>query len=253
MKGMDSRKCKICGKQYQPRTLKEGRYSLKVNMPVCTCEDEEYNRKKKEDEIETLMGMSNIPKMYRDEDMKDWVKIPGTEELTSNLRAYMSDMHNFMESGRGILVAGSVGTGKTKSMCYLLRQAIIKFGSPVLFQSSDMMSKKLSEFRDNSAELSSYVSSLATRKVLLLDDLGESEVSEWRKKHVSHIINERYYNSRPTFFTTMKTMSELEEIIGEHLMSRICQMCSGFLIEIKSDIDMRKDSNRREYGIQDKG
>ena len=96
--------------------------------------------------------------------------------------------------------------------------------------------------KEGTREFNNYIDNLCSRNILLFDDLGESKVSEWRMKHFTYIVNQRYYNGKVTFFNTMKTMVELNRDLGEHIISRICEMCKGYMVEVESKVDMRKQA-----------
>ena len=254
---MDSKKCKYCGKPYVERELalpmmqeKDRNGNTKkrtVTVADCNCETIEWERKRFEEEVEKNLKDSNLPEKYKNEDMKDWVKVTGTEEMTDAIKRYLNNAEENLSKGQGMIIAGPVGTGKTKIQTYLLRKLMIDYGISAYFISSDGLGKKLSMFKDSARELDEFVEKLSNRKIVMFDDLAESTIPEWRMKHFTYIINQRYYNQKVTFFNTMKTIEEVKSVLGEHIMSRLFEMCDGYIVEIKSKVDMREPKNRERF------
>lgn len=244
---MDIKTCEICGKQKVRELIGFSKNQMEIWVAQCSCEKDEYEKKENEKEIESLLKESNIPAMYQNEDMKDWVRVKGTESLTNSAKRWIENIDENAKNGKGMFVYGPVGTGKTKVMCYILKHIIKTRRWRVHFISMDQLSGRLSRYKDGTRELEEFVESIYMKKILLIDDLGESTISEWRQKQFSRIINERYYAGRPTFFNTMKPIDELEDLLGKHMISRIVQMSEGYIVEVESEIDMRLSSNRQKY------
>jgi len=66
--------------------------------------------------------------------------------------------------------------------------------------------------------------------VLLLDELGARRPSPWVYDTVTHLLNDRYNNERPTIITTNydddgPEGASLQDRIGERLRSRLYEMC----------------------------
>jgi len=79
--------------------------------------------------------------------------------------------------------------------------------------------------------------------VLILDDLGAHNYTEWTRNKLYSIINYRLNNNLPTVITTNLDLAELEEYLGERTTSRIIQMCRIFRLMVETDIRIVK---RRE-------
>ena len=61
-------------------------------------------------------------------------------------------------------------------------------------------------------------------QVLLLDDLGAEKSSEWTRKELMVILDERYRNNKVTVITSnlMLTDGELRKTCGDRAYSRLC-------------------------------
>ena len=237
------KQCEFCQKPFTKETIKTPGGPFEVCVVNCDCKDK-YDKSRL---IKRLIIDSGIPAMYRVDDMQDWAKIPGIEKMVETVKLYLGELSQNLKMGKGMLIAGTVGTGKTRMLCYVLKKVISHTEESATFITSGEINSKLLEHKDGTDAQKDIVTGLMGANVLVIDDLGETNITDWRRAHFTAIINDRYYKSRPTFFNTMKTIKELEKNYGDHIMSRICQMCEGFMVEVESTIDMRKEINRKEY------
>jgi hypothetical protein len=67
-------------------------------------------------------------------------------------------------------------------------------------------------------------------KLLFLDDFGAERVSEWTRERMLEIVNERYDHKRPVIVTSNLAPDELEAGQEPRLVSRLTQMCDGFVV-----------------------
>jgi DNA replication protein DnaC len=248
---MATKKCNICGKPYTDNKFSLSSKVFTFELAQCECEDKILKEKEIKKKMSILTEEANIPKLYRFDDMKDWIKIDEIEPMTVLGKIYLKNFLINYDSGVGIFFAGHVGTGKTRVQCRMLRRVIGKFEDITgYFLSSDQFSRKLGELSKSRRGLSEYIEFLVSRGVLLFDDFGESEIPSWRMEHLTAVINDRYYKKKVTWFNTMKTVTELEDIVGKHIVSRVLEMCRGYVCEIESEVDMRLESNKKKYGVK---
>jgi DNA replication protein DnaC len=66
---------------------------------------------------------------------------------------------------------------------------------------------------------------LTSVDLLHLDDLGSENRTEWVLEQLYALINERYEAERSLVVTTNLTAEQLEEQIGERVVSRLVEMC----------------------------
>ena len=120
-----------------------------------------------------------------------------------------------------LILMGSVGTGKTHLAASIAHKAIesgivTKFGNITdIFQS----------LRDAFTTDEDILSEIKSVPLLVLDDLGKENLTEWVKETIYSIINYRYEHMLPTVITTNLTMGELQERLGDATISRLMEMC----------------------------
>ena len=83
-----------------------------------------------------------------------------------------------------------------------------------------------------------------TVPVLILDDLGAHNYTDWSRNRIYSILNYRMNEQLPTIITTNLHASEIETYLGVRTWSRLMQMCRVFRLSTEKDIRMQKYKER---------
>jgi len=150
--------------------------------------------------------------------------------------------------GKGLLLTGDIGVGKTHLAVGILKELIVKRGVAGLFYDYRELLKEVqnSYNRDVAATELGILQPVFNAEVLVLDELGAAKPTDWVWDTVAQILNSRYNERRTTIITTnyangsglvaaaangdspaKRAMRDetLGDRIGERMLSRLQEMC----------------------------
>lgn len=140
-------------------------------------------------------------------------------------------------NGRGLLLMGGCGSGKTHLAVAALLE-IIDAGKPgrLLFHNfQDLIQEIQASFdSDHAPSKSEILQPLLEVDLLVLDELGSQKPSLFVQDILYYIINSRYNAQRTTIFTA-NYVDDLHERIGERLRSRLYEMTEELRLAGVSD------------------
>jgi DNA replication protein DnaC len=167
-------------------------------------------------------------------------------------------------AGRGLLLVGPVGLGKTHLAVGVLRRMIRERGARGLFCDYRELLKNIQNSYNpqvNTTELE-LLKPVFAAEVLVLDDLGAQKPTEWVWDTVALILNSRYNEKQTTIITTnypdlperkapaansklAGTDDTLGDRIGDRMRSRLAEMC--IRIDLTGE-DIRQTLERARFG-----
>ena len=80
--------------------------------------------------------------------------------------------------------------------------------------------------------------------VLVLDDLGAHNYTDWSLKTIFAILNYRVNFERPTIVTTNLENQDLEKLLGSRIFSRLMEACR--FLRLENIRDIRREKRIRE-------
>jgi DNA replication protein DnaC len=167
-------------------------------------------------------------------------------------------------AGKGLLIVGSIGVGKTHLAVGVLRRLVQERGVIGLFYDFRQLIWNIQ--KSYSPNVSTTVEELLrpvfAAEVLVLDDVGAQKPSDWAEDIFALILNNRYNDKQTTIITTnypdlpagsgAKSDAEraareitLGDRIGNRMLSRLASMCVR--VEMKGQ-DFRQTVKRASFG-----
>lgn len=117
-------------------------------------------------------------------------------------------------AGRGLMLLGPVGTGKSSAAALLAREAIL-VGRTCLWQ---YVPDLIDELSDKPAKRAEAVRRAGSVDLLIWDDFGVRDMADWELGYLDQIVERRYREFRPMVVTTNLTTDDL---IVESRLKRI--------------------------------
>ena len=239
-----------CGKCNTPKQCAVNFLGV-IKFPFCLCKCEKEKRDLAEQEVmrqAELRRISETRKLgFPDDEMATWTfdKDDGANpELMKIARNYVANFGKMQQRNKGLLLFGTVGTGKTFAAC-CIANALIDKGYSALVTNFARLANTLQGLREDRQD---YIDKLNAVNLLVIDDLAAERQTEYMQETVFNIIDARYRSGRPLIITTNLTADELKnpaDISHKRIYSRLFEVCIPF--EVKG-IDRRAESLKREYG-----
>ena len=220
-----------------------------IRRPMCMCkcaaakraaEEEEYKRREFEKRV-TEMRRIGFPEA----EMRNWTFANddlANDKITKAAQRYAENFSELRKSGKGLLLYGNTGTGKTYAACEIAN-ALIDKGYPVLVTNFARILNTL----QGTFEKQEYIDSFNRFELLVIDDLGVERDTAYAKEQVFNIIDSRYRSGKPMLITTNLTMEKIknpEDIENRRIYDRILERC--FPIEVGGGSRRRK-AVREDY------
>lgn len=216
------------GKQLKPRC-------------VCKCEQErmhEEEEKMKAKELEEKV--KELRKMgFPDAEMSRFTfenDDRSNEYISDVAKRYADNFTTMYSKHKGLLLFGTVGTGKTY-IAACIANALIDRGYTCLVTNFARLTNTINGMYDGKQE---YIDGLDRFSLLVIDDLASERDTEYMNEIVTNIIDARYRSGKPMIVTTNLTSEELKnprDVRKQRIYSRLMEMCIP--LEVKGT-DRRK-------------
>lgn len=160
-------------------------------------------RKRKQERIERLLGKSGIKKRFQRRTFENF--ITDTQERArcyKIAKRYADTFAQRYANGDGLYIEGTNGTGKTHLAAAIALQ-LINEGVPVVCKTStDLLLDIRKAYDDEYTRESTILDVYKSVDLLIIDDLGKEQCSDWSMSNLYSILNDRYEDMKPTIITT---------------------------------------------------
>lgn len=220
-----------------------------IRRPMCLCkcaaakraaEEDEYKRREFEKKVQEMRRMG-----FPEAEMRNWTFANDdltNEMLTKAAQRYVENFPELRKRGKGLLLYGNTGTGKTYAACEIAN-ALIDKGYPTLVVNFSRVLNTL----QGTFEKQEYIDGFNNFQLLVIDDLGIERDTAYAKEQVYNIIDSRYRSGLPMIITTNMSMEKIknpQDIENLRIYDRILERCHP--IEV-SGINRRRKAVREDY------
>lgn len=201
-------------------------------MPImCQCETalvkarvESAEKREKEDRIRRNYDNWMPDMLYRQWTFdKDNLSNPNATMIA---KAYVDNWKQNKAENRGLLFAGSVGTGKTYLAC-CIANALLNQGVNVLVTEMATLLRRAGKFDDT------IYDDMQNYSLVIIDDIGVERTTEFALEQITQIVNERYKSGKPLIVTTNltpKDMANQKQLEKQRIYDRILERCQTTVI-----------------------
>ena len=215
--------CSVC--HCNTQTVVEFLGITKTVRCICDCKAKELEAEK--ELMRQVENNRKRKKCFAETNMADWTfqnDDRKNEKLSDAMLNYSNKFPEFMQMGKGLLLFGTVGTGKTYYAACIANSLIDK-GYTVLMTNFARLTNTIQGMYEGKQE---YIDSLNDFDLLIIDDLGAERKSEFMQEMVFNIIDSRYRSGLPFIITTNLTADEIkkpQEVAFKRIYDRILERC----------------------------
>lgn len=220
--------CSICGEEKQTRITIFGKE--KTVPCICSCRKKELEQKNNRLIAEEIERNRKI--CFKKTKMHSWnfdADDLENPKLTNAGIRYVENFPRFLKEGKGLLLHGPVGPGKT-FMAACIANALLDKRYKVLMTSFSTLIGDIPQFEGKQR----YIDSLNNYQLLILDDLGVERKTEYMQEQVYNIVDARYKSGLPFIVTTNISIDEIKkpaDIENKRIYDRILECCHPIKVD----------------------
>lgn len=157
----------------------------------------------------------------------DWLRKHGSfpkenAEAYDVVKEYSNNLKENLDTGKGLILRGPAGTGKTSIAVSILKQAMELGKGCLMISMPNLLDAMLTLSKGDNVAYLKYEQKLKNIPLLLLDDFGaEYSKSDWVSSKVESIIIDRYNRMKPIILTTNYSDTWTEENYSQRIYDRL--------------------------------
>lgn len=170
-----------------------------------------------------MLRRAAIPERFSDRRIDTFKATnPRAEAAQTIVRAFANDFAEARKTGRGMILCGGVGTGKTHLAIGAVRQITAAGFTALYAVLLDTFRLIKDTYRKDSAVTETVaMARLISPDLLVLDEIGVQHGTDTERMLMFSILNARYNQMKPTMLISNLAREPLEAYLGERAFDRM--------------------------------
>lgn len=107
----------------------------------------------------------------------------------------------------------------------VVNELLKKYCTDILFVSVGSIASRVRNSFDTNGEDKKLFEDLKTIDLLVIDDLGTENLTDWLKEQIYLVINYRYEHGKPMVITSNQALEDLKKTYSPQISSRLTEVC----------------------------
>lgn len=172
------------------------------------------------------LGRTAIPARFADRTIESFVAAtPGQERAKNIARYYAENFNQQAARGRGLIMSGRAGTGKSHLATGILKAILpAHVGVYVTFMGMMNMIRSTYEKGADTTERA-VIEKLSSVPLLVIDEIGVQRGTEDEHLQLFGIMDARYAEKRPSILLTNQDVAGFQRFVGDRIYDRLIETC----------------------------
>ena len=230
-------------------------------LEICDCRESEI-RSHLQERLFRFSRLDELKQLSFDTFNADG-RVGTTEQERESLHAAFRRAKTYSQKLKGwLLLQGGFGVGKTHLAASIANTAA-QHGVPTLFLTvPDLLDELRATFGDGDTTFQQRFDEIRTAPLIVLDDFGTQNATEWASEKLFQILNHRYTNRLSSVITTNLALEEIEarlrsRILDPSLVDRVYIHAPDYRTPMKqsgreelSSLDLHHDQTFETFSLR---
>ncbi|WP_017752497.1 ATP-binding protein [Clostridium tyrobutyricum] len=249
--------CPVCGEPTGKIIRMLGRNYIVPRMCKCRRKALDENKRisdarNKQIRLKQMFNNSLMTKEFQEFTFENWDHTLGNEKMYDlGIKYVKSFKEKALKENIGLLIYGNPGNGKTYLSGCIANALMSQYVPVVCVSAIGLLDRIKSSFGKYGDEgIQSILSCLDNADLVIIDDMGVENNTEWSRATMYQILDSRYRKKKPLMVTSNLTKSQLKKRYDKDCNSDIGRTADRLMHEMCSPIENTSPSIRIKKGME---